>query len=639
MKAKILETLGETEILLPSLIAAGLTANERVKARLGVLQAVGRQARDPARPLDLVPECRAAGLPAAPMEALVRQARLGADGIVSAPGVGHLMAAIRDDVAAMIAPVRAGNAAEGASFTARFDAIAAATRLLDTGDSLKLALVGRLTGLDDGDSLHRLVMDLHKALNRLAAEHAEEDVAGARVHGLRPGDRAPVEAFMRGLARTRGLKFTHPGLDTTATRIGDRLVIQNDIGETDAHVVVITVQDEAATVTYTDLHRSRAAFFMALFRDLPVTWSGLDRRSAAGLEEGDFYLVTGRHEGAPGAPREAFLERLGACLVFLIDWNKARKLLCTWVSKTEAVQILDWAARHEVGHRAFLELGGGELVAAAVNHAAPSRIGFGERLDHALGHEATIDFLKSALRISTASLRAGGSARRARDGLEAELVRHLERADGALLAIVIRQAGLAREIAAGIAWVVGACGVQQAHDAAVLATRARHIEEKADRIAVDARAEIARIGADRTLEGLVNGMEDAIDELEQAAFLASLLPDSPPPELLPPLDGLCRAAIAGAEAAAAGMAAATDIPDGQRIDSEEALAAVTRLVDAEHAADDAERAATATVLRGQADFRPAFAMLELARALERATDRLARFGHLLRARVLADLSA
>jgi uncharacterized protein Yka (UPF0111/DUF47 family) len=638
MKAKILETLGEAEILLPSLIAAGLTANERVKARLGVLQAVGLHARDPARPLDLTAECRTAGIPAMPMEALVREARLGADGIVSAPGLGHLTTAIQTDVATMIEPVRASSAAEGAAFTARLDAIAAATHLPDIGDSLKLALVGRLTGLDDSDSLHRLVMDLHKALNRLAIEHAEEDFAGAKVHGLLPGDRAPVEAFMRGLARTRGLKFNHPGLDTTATRIGDRLVIQNDIGETDAHVVVVTVQDDVSTVTYTDLHRNRAAFFTTLFRDLPVTWSGLDRRSAAGLEDEEFYLVTGRHEG-PSAARETFLERLGASLVFLIDWNKARKLLRTWVAKADAVQILDWAARNEVGHRAFMELGGAELVAAAVNHAAPARIGFGERLDHALGREATIDFLKSALRISTVSLRAGGSARRARDGLEAELMRHLERADGALLAIVIRQAGLAREIAAGIAGVLGACGAQQAHDAASLAARARHIEEKADRIAVDARAEIARIGTDQTIEGLVNGMEAAIDELEQAAFLASLLPDAPPPELLALLNALCRATIAGAEAAAMGIAAASDIPEGQRIDSEEALAAVTRLADAEHEADDAERAVTATVLRGQLDFRPALAILELARALENATDRLAGFGHLLRARVLADLSA
>ena len=34
----------------------------------------------------------------------------------------------------------------------------------------------------NGDSAHLLIMDLHKALNRLSAESAVETVAGARVH-------------------------------------------------------------------------------------------------------------------------------------------------------------------------------------------------------------------------------------------------------------------------------------------------------------------------------------------------------------------------------------------------------------------------------------------------------------------------
>jgi hypothetical protein len=59
-----------------------------------------------------------------------------------------------------------------------------------------------------------------------------------------------VEAFMRGLESTRKLKFGHPGLATTASRSGARLTIQNDIGETDAHVVVIAVEQDAVTVTY-----------------------------------------------------------------------------------------------------------------------------------------------------------------------------------------------------------------------------------------------------------------------------------------------------------------------------------------------------------------------------------------------------
>jgi hypothetical protein len=66
---------------------------------------------------------------------------------------------------------------------------------------------------------------------------------------------------------------------------------------------------------------------------------------------------------------------------------------------------------------------------------------------------------------------------------------------------------------------------------------------------------------------------------------------------------------------------------------------VDRLTDVEHEADAAERSVTTQALHGGIEFANAVAALELARALERATDRMASFGHLLRAHVLADLAA
>lgn len=229
--------------------------------------------------------------------------------------------------------------------------------------------------------------------------------------------------------------------------------------------------------------------------------------------------------------------------------------------------------------------------------------------------------------------------RLARDQIEADLVRHLQRVERMLLAIVIRQAGLARELAAGIAQFVGERRAGRPFDCAAFARRARQIEEKADRIAIDARAQIARFEADARIEHLVNLIEDAIDELEQAAFVASLVPAEIAPTLLDPLVELCEAAVHGAEAAAIGVAAAAEVPEGHRVDSEDALAAVGRLIDAEHKADAAERAVTAKILSGDFDLKSALSVLELARALERSTDRLAGFGHVLRAHVLADLSA
>jgi hypothetical protein len=639
MKSKIIERLGESGILLPSLIAEGLSANDRVKVRLSVLQAAARHARDSAEAhFDLANECRAVGIDLVAMETIVNRASRLADDRITAPGLGILRTAIWRDVATMVEAVRSGDAAQGNAVSERLSALKGAdTR--ESSDIAEAAEIARLTGLSDGDSLHRLVMDLHKALNRLAAAHAEEVVAGAHVYGLLPEDRPAVEAFMRGVDSTRKLKFDHPGLSATATRSGDRLIIQNDIGETDAHVVVIAVEHDAVTVTYTDVHLARAKFFTGLFRNFCVQWSGLDRKRAEGLgDEGVFYLVTGRCPTDSGNSRDIFLEAVGASLVFLIDWNKARKVLRAWVSTGDAVHILDWAARHRFGHRGFLELGGAELLAAAVRHATPTRIGFGERLDHALGRDAAVDFLKTVLRVSTEGLLEGRSVRLVRDRIEAHLVRHLERVDSALLAMVIRQAGLAREIASKIARYLAGQQAGRQVDGSGLAADARRIEEKADRIAIEARNGIARLEAGPAIEQLVNRVEEAIDELEQAAFIASIMPAGVRAEVLNPLADLCSAAVSAAEAAGSGVDAAAEVPEGKRVDAEDALAAVSRLIDNEHLADAAEREVTTLVLRGDLALPVSLSVLELARAIERATDRLASFGHLLRQHVIADLS-
>ncbi len=638
MKSEIIAQLGQTDILLPSLIAEGLSANDRIKAHLSVLQAVGRHARDPSATFDLADECRLAGLDPVAMETLVNRARLSAGERVTAPGLNGLETAIWDDLTSMIRAVNAADKVEGTAALERLSAIRAANES-DAGDTLALARIAALTGISGGDSaqLHRLVMDLHKRLNALAASHAEEVLAGAHVHGLMPQDRPAVEAFMRGVESTRKLKFDHPGLATNAARSGARLSIQNDIGETDAHVVVVTVEVDAVTVTYTDVHLPRLKFFIGLLRDFPVQWSGLDRKNAQGLDDEAFYLVTGRCQA--DARRDAFLEAIGASLVFLIDWNRARKLLRTWVSKADAIGVLDWAARSRVGHRGLLELGGSELVASAVRRAAPNRIGFGERLDHALGREAAVDFLKTVLRVCAEALLGGSSVRLVRDRIEADLIRHLQRVDTALLAIVIRQSGLAREIAAGIAKCIAGQQARKPWDRAALASRARRIEEKADRIAIETRSEIARLGVNSSIRGLVDRMEEAIDELEQAAFVASIVPTEIAPQLLQPLAGLCAAVVSGTEAATAGVAAAAEMPEGNRADSEDALAAVGRLIDVEHRADAVEREVMRTVMQGEFDLKTALSVIDLARTLERATDRLASFGHLLREHVLADLSS
>jgi hypothetical protein len=91
VKTEIIERLGQTDLLLPSLVAEGLAANDRVKARLSVLQAAGGRARDPTGVrFDLTDECRAAGIDPVPLETVVNCARLSAGKRITAPGLASL---------------------------------------------------------------------------------------------------------------------------------------------------------------------------------------------------------------------------------------------------------------------------------------------------------------------------------------------------------------------------------------------------------------------------------------------------------------------------------------------------------------------------------------------------------------------
>lgn len=642
MKSRIIEELGQADILLPSLVAEGLAANDRIKVRMSALQAALQHAQQPDQAaIDLHVECGAAGIAPAVLATLIGGAHLAGEGRMAAPNLARMMKEIDGDITTMIRAVSAGKTSQGETASARLAAIQA-SGALEASNEIEIPRVARLTGVteDGAESLHRLVMDLHKELNRLATDCSEEILAGAHVFGLESGDRAPVESFMQGLNRTRGLKFNHPGLDTMATRSGGRLLIQNDIGTTDAHVVVVAIKQDSITITYTDVHRARAKFFVGLFDKFQAKWSGLDRHAAVGLgEDNGFYLVTGQFQAGSSTERNAFLACTGASLVFLIDWNKARKLLRNWVAKDDATRLLDWAARQSFGHRAFLELGGNELLSAAVRNAAPARIGFGERLDQALGRNAAVDFLKTAIRVSSEALSAGQSVRLVRDQIEADLVRRLERVESTLLATVLRQVGLAHDITATIAQHIAALQAGHPVDRARLAARAGLIERKADRIALEARNEASRFNAGPIIEQLVDRVEEAVDELEQAAFITSLAPTGINPSLLSALAGLCAVATRATEAAATGLAAAVEVPEGRRADSEDALAAVVRLMDAEHAADALERDVTAQVFAGGFDIATSLAVIELARAIERATDRLAGFGHLLRRHIMTDLAA
>jgi hypothetical protein len=74
-------------------------------------------------------------------------------------------------------------------------------------------------------------------------------------------------------------------------------------------------------------------------------------------------------------------------LVFLIDWNRARKRLRLPVLNETAVRILQSPADHAVGHRGFLSLGGERLVYNTLEQAVKTPLRYGEPLHEMIGKE------------------------------------------------------------------------------------------------------------------------------------------------------------------------------------------------------------------------------------------------------------
>ena len=339
-KLRIIGSLGEDGILLPSLVNAALSANDRAKYFFALLQAAAWHAEHPDQPAtDLRQERLVCGVSDDAWDGVVARSAKLAEGRYQIPAAVRIVARLLDEVKTMLQPLGERDPALGARLAKlRGAAPCAADDRLTAAEIDAMASGNR----ERGDTLHLLVMDAHKALNALQATMASENIEGASAYGLDSRDRPLVAAFMRGVQRTAPLKFDHPGLATTATRARERLVLQNDIGTTDAHVLVIHVVDyRRVTLTYTDAHLQRLLFFQSLFPNYDVQWEDTRSRRDDALEDGVYHLCIGSFAARDESDLKDYLAFVGSRLVYLIDWNRARKRLQQLVSKNEAIRLLD----------------------------------------------------------------------------------------------------------------------------------------------------------------------------------------------------------------------------------------------------------------------------------------------------------
>jgi uncharacterized protein Yka (UPF0111/DUF47 family) len=543
----------------------------------------------------------------------------------------------------MLRPLSVAGEPGAPGFARRLDALLATARA-DGPDEIDGARIQAITSGDPaaGDSLHLLVMDLHRALNGLLESLANETVDGAHAYLLGEGDRDLVRAFMAGLNRTAPLKFNHPGLGTTVTRAGERLVIQNDIGVTEAHVLVITVAGGTVAITYTDVHMARLAFFQSLFDERGVTWSDTLSRRSAGPRAGDgiYHLTIGTYDAADHDDLRAFLEHLGSRLVFLIDWNKARKQLRNFLLNKDAVAVIRKAARDDVGHRGFLELGGDRLVYAALELAARVPLRYGEPLHQVLGRERTMEYLSWVLAESARGLLRGEPRLLIQDRCRAELLRYFRTTQAELLERCTAHATLLIDVALALETSVIALRSGSALDRVPRnATRAKRWERDADQVVSEVRALSARIEEVGFFASLITAQDDALDFLEEGCFFATLL-DGPErfPQSLQGLEEIAVLAVQGAREFIRALAAAQYArPGSSREELQEFLTAANRVIAVEQEADEARRRTERDLVREVGDAGALHACTGLLSAIEGSTNALMKAVYVLHDNTLEEL--
>jgi uncharacterized protein Yka (UPF0111/DUF47 family) len=642
-KQSIVAALGEHRLALPRLLEEALAANDRVKYRLTLLQLARRHADAPDQPLpDLRAERAAARIETAELDQLPRACEPVAGEAYRLPGAAALLAAIERDVRAMLAPALLAGGRDVTALETR--AAALLPPLAAHADGFGAAELDAWSHGDPGrgDSVHLLVMDLHKVLIRLQRSVATELLDGASVYGLEPADRDKVRAFMRGVNRTSRLRFDHPGLGTTATHSRGRLVIQNDIGTTEAHVLVVHVTADAVAVTYTDVHLQRLLFFQALFAAHALEWQDTRLVQDRQMEGGLYHVAIGRYSSPDPERIAAFLEFLGSRIVFLIDWNRARKQLRTLVGKTEAVRLLEWAAAQDLGHMGFLRLGGARAVFDALDFGARGRGHFGQTLEDVLGRERAGRFLEFVLRTAATELLAGRGESLIHDELRAELLRQLRGSSEGVLDLVCEHAGLVVEIASAVHEALTGLGRSDGQAAAErLAARCKHWESDADRLVNDVR-DAARTAPEAAyLQELVQRADDVADDLEETAFLVTLLRRAGVgPVLLDALATLASQLVAGSQELVKALEAVRALgPTAAREDLRDFLEAIHRIGGIEHETDELKRRVAAVLADAGASAREIHLAAESAAELELAADHLQHAALLLRDRVLSQLTA
>jgi uncharacterized protein Yka (UPF0111/DUF47 family) len=634
-KRSIVKELGEEELLLPGLINSALTANDKIKYYFTLLQTSREKAENPQLEFpSLKTEREDAEVEDEKLDSVVSEALKKGQDTYAIPFAEEIFSSIWDCMDEMLKPLLVSRRPEGIEYEARLERLKSSVTGSDAGaavgetEILSGDFIRALTSGDrgKGDSLHILVMDVHKALNRMQEELAVENLEGAKVYLVADEDRELINAFMSGVNRTFSLKFEHPGLGTTATRTVGKLVIQNDIGETEAHVLVVNVRGLDASVTYTDVHLQRLLFFQSLFEGTGTSWEDTVSRVAdKKFEDKLYHLSVGRFLAKDRGDLKNFLALLGSRIVFLIDWNRARKTLRNFMRNPDCVKVLRWAAENEFGHRAFLILGGEQLIFGALELASRVPIPYGEPIYQIIGKERTIEYFQWVLQTASKGLLAGDPFLLIQDEIRAGLLRYFHSAEQDIMEICSEHASLIIETAGVVCDSLLYIAYKGDPDFVFRSSkRAKVWESQADELVNRIRTISKRIENAGFFEKLISHMDDAIDALEDVVFFATLIPPVEISQRI--LESLEKMAGIVLQSSREFLKTVYTYQCSTRICTPEEMQAffgsTAQVISLERVCDEAFREANRVIIKESTDFKEAMLARDLARKIEEASNSL-----------------
>jgi uncharacterized protein Yka (UPF0111/DUF47 family) len=485
-------------------------------------------------------------------------------------------------------------------------------------------------------------MDLHRALNQLQTTLSKETIDGAMTYMLRAGDDVLVRAFMAGIKKTAPLKFDHPGLGTTATRAGSKVIIQNDIGITDAHVLVINIEEMKVSIMYTDIHMQRVEFFQSLFEEKDVRWQDtVSRRGSEQFEKKVYHLSVGTYTAQDTSALVAFLTFLASRIVFLIDWNRARKQLRNFLLNKDCIAVLKWAADDDVGHIGFLKLGGEKIIFSALELAARVPLRYGEPLHQLLGQERTVNYLKWVLKTASHGLLQNQSSLLLQDEIKTELLRNFRFAHEGMMEICVDHASLLIEV--GTVVRDSLYHSQREGDSEFIersARRAKEWESSADQLVMQVRLLSRRIENAEYFFTLIHTADDVLDYLEEASFVTTLLPlIARSKSVNDQLAGMADIAVRGCQEYLKMLMSAQAIHrEYNQDDMQEFLMSVNLVLSLEHECDEALRQTQKTLFFESKNYKELQIYSELSRLIEESTNSLMTTVYIMHDHILEDMS-